>query len=316
MEKGVNIMDDLKKNVISVIVPVYNAESTVARCIESIISQEFSDFELIMVDDGSTDNSLKICRRFERIDKRIRVFSQQNSGVSKARNVGLSNATGEWCVFVDSDDWCEKNHLQKLMNQNTDITYIGYRMYDEEQNELFCRTVPAFYADGTDFQIGLSKLIDEKNFFAIIWTKKFKMEIIKKYNICFDEQVCISEDILFTHEFLHHANSISVIEDATYNYTLRKGSLSHGGTKPLNEIMFLEKYALLISKLSYSAEIIDKLEKSVRNRADNLICYSFRIFSKADLTTKKAMKRFVRKETKYTSVGNRKCKNWGGLGAV
>lgn len=97
--------------VVSIIVPVYNAKKTLKRCINSIINQSYKDWELLLVDDGSTDDSSIICDEYAQQDRRIRVFHKQNGGVSSARNVGLDNAIGEWVTFIDSDDWIEKRML-------------------------------------------------------------------------------------------------------------------------------------------------------------------------------------------------------------
>lgn len=97
--------------VVSIIVPVYNAEKTLKRCVNSIINQLYKDWELLLVDDGSTDDSSIICDEYAQQDRRIRVFHKQNGGVSSARNVGLDNAIGEWVTFIDSDDWIEKRML-------------------------------------------------------------------------------------------------------------------------------------------------------------------------------------------------------------
>ena len=99
---------------ISVIVPVFNAEKTLERCVNSIINQTYSKFEIILVDDGSLDNSLKICDKYKKQDSRIKVIHQENGGVSKTRNVGLANATGEWILFVDSDDLIDRELCKKV----------------------------------------------------------------------------------------------------------------------------------------------------------------------------------------------------------
>lgn len=103
---------------ISIIVPVYNAEKTLHRCTNSIINQLYQNWELLLIDDGSTDNSSVICDEYVRKDKRIRVFHKENGGVSSARNVGLDNAEGEWITFIDSDDWVENNYLSNLYQNN------------------------------------------------------------------------------------------------------------------------------------------------------------------------------------------------------
>lgn len=109
----------------TVIVPVYNAEEYLDRCIESILNQTFTNYELLLVNDGSKDNSLQILRKFEKIDKRITVFTQENQGVSVARNQGIENAKGEYICFIDSDDWVENDYLENLYkNKTSDDTLV------------------------------------------------------------------------------------------------------------------------------------------------------------------------------------------------
>ena len=102
---------------VSIIVPIYNAEKKLRRCVESILSQTFSDFELILVNDGSIDNSLKICEKYALNDKRIKIISQENKGIVSARKKGIENSTGEYIIFVDSDDWIDLKMVDKLYNK-------------------------------------------------------------------------------------------------------------------------------------------------------------------------------------------------------
>ena len=118
---------------ISVLVPVYNTNQYLPRCIDSILGQSFTDFELLLIDDGSTDGSAKICDAYAEKDSRIRVLHKENGGVSSARNLGLNEAKGEWVVFVDSDDWisdnCIKLLTEPLRNKEFDIVVGDYRIY-------------------------------------------------------------------------------------------------------------------------------------------------------------------------------------------
>lgn len=127
---------------ISVIVPVYNVEKYLSRCIESILSQTFTDFELLLIDDGSTDRSGEICDEYAKKDTRIRVFHTKNRGVSAARNLGLDNAKGEWISFVDSDDWVENDYLKSLFNDNfltenkcviCESVYVDFEKYNRKR---------------------------------------------------------------------------------------------------------------------------------------------------------------------------------------
>lgn len=116
---------------ISVIVPVYNAERYLHRCVDSILSQTFSNFELLLINDGSKDSSGAICDEYAAKDPRVRVFHKENGGVSSARNLGLDNACGEWIAFVDSDDWISENYLESMLVFDTDINFSSVSLVSE-----------------------------------------------------------------------------------------------------------------------------------------------------------------------------------------
>ena len=112
---------------ISIIVPIYNREKYLSECIDSILVQSYSDFEVLLIDDGSTDRSGEICDEYAQKDARIRVFHKENGGVSSARNVGLDNATGEWIAFVDSDDWVGEKYLESFSGHlDADLVIGGF----------------------------------------------------------------------------------------------------------------------------------------------------------------------------------------------
>ena len=123
-------MEMEKQPLISVIVPVYNVENYLPRCLDSIINQTYTNLEILLVDDGATDNSGKLCDEYAQKDNRIRVFHKENGGVSSARNMGLDNATGEYIAFVDSDDYIDKCMYEIMLNSsvqnNADIVVCGY----------------------------------------------------------------------------------------------------------------------------------------------------------------------------------------------
>lgn len=131
---------------VSIIVPVYNAEKYLRRCIDSILSQSFEHFELLLVDDGSTDSSGVICDEYATKDNRVRVFHKTNGGVSSARNLGIVKSCGEWVAFVDADDRLLKDALNILMNKSasgTDLVICGYEIYNEDGELIFTTDIEA-----------------------------------------------------------------------------------------------------------------------------------------------------------------------------
>lgn len=200
---------------ISVIVPVYNTEKYLHRCIDSILAQTFTDFELLLIDDGSKDNSGAICDEYAAKDQRVRVFHKKNGGVSSARNLGLDNAQGEWITFVDSDDWLQRNYLNSLykVDEITDISSCYYKAFGWE------KWIPQPLTDVTykyeDIKDGIKQNIMN---FNVIWCKLFKAEIIRTNNIRFIPQISYGEDTIFMYQFLVHIKSMRTCPDVIYNY--------------------------------------------------------------------------------------------------
>lgn len=183
---------------ISIILPVYNASKFLPRCINSVLNQTLTDFELIIIDDGSSDDSGKICKSYADKDPRIRFVSQENQGASAARNKGLSLATGEFIGFIDSDDWIDKKMFQTLYNNaiqnNVNISICNLYFSTDTQN-LQMQTLPYFGL--LSKKIFYKMLFNENGFGGYSWTKLIKREIITTNNIIYDTQVKYCEDFLF-----------------------------------------------------------------------------------------------------------------------
>lgn len=211
---------------ISIIVPIYNAETTLARCIESMQEQTYSDFELILVNDGSQDNSLKICNSYAERDKRILIISQLNGGVSAARNAGLDVAKGEYLYFIDPDDYAEPELLATLLAEKKDLVICSY--FIEEYDADGCllnqseKTVDLNASNLEELLMGDTKLLFP------LWNKLFRRECVEKHKLKF-LPLSLWEDACFVFEFLKYTNSFSNIKRCLYHYTMQKNktSLSH-----------------------------------------------------------------------------------------
>lgn len=194
--------------VFSVIVPVYNAATTLNRCVDSILSQEFSDLELLLIDDGSTDGSGVVCDDYANIDNRVRVFHKSNAGVSSARNLGLDNAVGDWIAFCDADDWtypCWLSHFYQMMLDDVQLLVQGFRT-DRPVGNGTSRTEYGveFTGSSTD---GFVKLYSQ-NLLGYLFVKAFKREQIESHSIRFNEAIHFNEDGLFVIDFLSQIQSI------------------------------------------------------------------------------------------------------------
>lgn len=202
---------------ISVIVPVYNAEKWLHRCIDSILAQTFTDFELLLIDDGSTDGSGAICDEYGIQDQRVRVFHKPNGGVSSARNLGLDNAKGGWISFVDSDDWIETEYLGCLLHNanGADLSICDFII--KGSNEVW----PDKIEDGvitTDKLAYFYTEIFPYCYLTAPWIKLYKKSIIEDSKIRFNENISTLEDTIFVLDYLRKVKIISCINRKLYNY--------------------------------------------------------------------------------------------------
>lgn len=229
---------------VSFIVPVYNVEKYLPQCIDSILAQTLTDFELILIDDGSPDGSGALCDGYARDDDRVKVIHKENAGVSAARNSGIDYATGEWAYFVDSDDWLEKDAAQTLYDyavaHNVDCV-MSYceKCYEDGTRRRSAPFSQAFTAQDRD-SIGLiQKYVlyqpyspyyapETTNGYAAPWGKFTKLSIIKDEKIYFDPYLKgVFDDGLWSLELLDHVQSLAYIEKKTYNYRIVGSSLTH-----------------------------------------------------------------------------------------
>lgn len=213
-------MESTRTPKLSVIVPVYKVEQYLPSCIESVLKQTFTDFELLLIDDGSPDRSGEICDEYAERDSRIRVFHKENGGVSAARNVGLDNARGEWVSFVDSDDWVDEKYLQSavaMCNRQIDMIHVGF-VYCDESFDVKYTMLPQ------------DKVYSPKEFLAIdrfcgtVWSYLIRRELIESYSIRFTDTLHHGEDWEFLVKCILHARLVRGISVARYFYICRPES--------------------------------------------------------------------------------------------
>lgn len=212
---------------ISVIVPVYNVESYLERCIESILNQTYRNLEIILINDGSTDGSKEICDKYRRKDSRVIVVNQDNKGVSSARNLGLELAKGDYIAFVDSDDYLEKDMYELLINcsneSNADIIVCGFLQMNSkgEKKESFIKNSSGLI---NSFEC-MKRYFNDSEIKEIMyapWNKLFKKEVLR--SVRFDENLSMGEDILFIFRCLENSQYIFINNQCKYNYIYRVDS--------------------------------------------------------------------------------------------
>ena len=237
-----------KKPLISIIVPVYNSEKTLCRCIDSILKQTFNDWELLLIDDGSIDQSGNICDQYAAKNQRIKVFHKRNGGVSSARNYGLEKALGEWINFVDADDWIDFNCLEccvDSISEETDLIMFSCKWAAD------CRLPNMICKKQADFQKILPLFID-KITFVTPWCKLFRRSIIEDKHLRFDLSLSSGEDTLFSMEYLKNVKNMNLLSLEAYHYDISQNSdsLSKKVYDDWNSYAyFLESIFLVIDEL-------------------------------------------------------------------
>lgn len=213
---------------ISIVVPVYNAGDFISRCIESILNQEYSNIQLILINDGSKDNSLDVCKSYEKKDNRVLVYDQLNKGVSTARNKGIELASGDFVCFVDSDDFIEPSYLTTFLsfNENHDSTIIlqDILRVRDDFSEKNCN-----FEDELIKKDDFDKLLTKYKIFRFGYpfSKFYKRSILTVNKIKFKSNIHFSEDLLFFIEYLNYVDNVRLSSKALYNYVDVGNSLSY-----------------------------------------------------------------------------------------
>lgn len=210
----------MKNSLISIIVPVYKVEFWLPKCIKSLLKQTYKSLEILLIDDGSPDACPKICDKFARKDKRVRVIHKKNGGVSSARNRGIEEATGEYVFFVDSDDWLGKNAIELAYNamieHGAQLSVLDFEIVGLK-NKLYAgklspRKVDFSIPDNAFYDLNNAKISEG------ICGKLFKLDIIKNNNIKFDEKIKYAEDSLFLLKYFSYCTVIYMVYQKGYYY--------------------------------------------------------------------------------------------------
>jgi len=256
-------------DLVSVIVPIYNVEKYLDVCIDAICNQTYTNIEIILIDDGSTDNSGIIADKWGKIDNRIKVIHKTNAGLGYARNTGLEVATGEFVTFVDSDDLVDNNLLELLMNEiknGADTCVGGFKRINEDGSvisieEYKCSLYKGLAAYNDLFARMLGSSPDAHDAIKMsVWNVIYSMDLIRKYNLKFpSEREFISEDIYFNYEYFKHSRVAKLIDSTAYGYRVTPGSLTQKyNPQRLERVCYL--YVTMEEKIG-DAKMVTRLQR-------------------------------------------------------
>ena len=257
---------------VSIIIPVYNVEKYLDKCIASVVGQTYQNLQIILVDDGSTDRSPAICDDWKERDSRITVVHQPNGGLSRARNAGLKLATGEFVGFVDSDDWIEPNMfetlLSALLETNADIAVGGFEGFTEDSKSITYAQPKSSERSLYSTEETLKRLLLLRGFIRnFVWNKLYKRTVLS--DIAFPEGR-LYEDVTWTAQVIGNAKSVVCVNQIFYHYIHRHDSLSHDDQQFVRRLQ--DELELTEQRLDYIHRHYPSLDKFAILRLHNLIC--------------------------------------------
>lgn len=251
------VMNDL----ISIIVPIYNVEFYLEKCLDSIINQTYREIEIILINDGSSDDSKAICEKYESIDNRIRLINSVNKGVSSARNTGLEVSNGKYILFIDPDDWMEENMIEKLytnlVKTNSDISVCNY--YEVNNGNKYSNNLLIERVFDTEKFLYYS--LDERYFRGYLWNKLYCRHVIfcDNNHIKFDKNIHMCEDLLFNYKVALNSSKICYTDDKLYNYLQRENSAlsSQFNMKEASRLLIFKELIDVASK--YNNKLVQQI---------------------------------------------------------
>lgn len=263
----------------SIILPVYNKEVYIKRCIQSILQQSYSDFELIIINDGSTDQSGKEIQNSILTDQRVKVYRYENSGVSMARNRGIEYATGKYLLFIDADDWIEKNYLETIINQLTVEADIYIWGITKEHNNKQIEVIPTAQGKYNQFDF-LRMFVDEQynhkeGLYGYIPNKLIKTSIIKEYNIRFNPNLRKLEDYDFYLSCYAHCQTFVCFPYTGYHYIYGTQNSSGQLVKQVDYVSLIDIHHKCYSLLEGKKALTESNEKTINQAMGQLVIAVF-----------------------------------------
>ena len=229
---------------VSIIIPVYNNENYISQGIESVENQTYKNYEIIIIDDGSTDDSLKLCKKFEKRNDKIKVISINNGGVSNARNIGIKNASGDYVCFIDSDDYVMPTYIESLIKKmnNKCLVISAYSVFNEKKDRQVKKINKQKLYIGIDIYL---KIVRNELFWNQPWNKMYNLNVIKENKLFFNDKLNMGEDLVFNLNYLNFIDNIFYINKTIYRHRINdNGAMANNNENKLKALsnILLEMY--------------------------------------------------------------------------
>ena len=260
--------DKMKDNAdVDIIIPIYNVSKYLKKCLDSIIQQSFSNYNVLLIDDGSTDDSKVICKEFSKKDKRFKYFFKNNGGLSDARNYGLSHATSEYVVFIDGDDFVDKDYIKDLytavVSTNSQVAVCGHRQVSEDGKNISSIYLPKNKTIISGRSLIYLNMLDKKQSLGAAWNKIYKRSLFDTTKF---EKGRYFEDTLILIPLFWNIDRVCLVNKILYNYVQRNNSIMHSNFSKKKWKDYIQLYIDQISFLSkHSAKMTDIIIKNYLN---------------------------------------------------
>lgn len=268
---------------ISIIVPIFNSQRYIEKCVKTIITQNYNNIEIILVNDGSTDNSPEICNQLSYIDERIKVIHKLNEGSSEARNTGIKVATGDFLLFIDSDDYVEKTLITKLINRlfvdSFDIVIFGFFVDYVDKNEKITRFKKVYNKYDFTNTKSIQNITFNTDFFNIIgyaWNKLYRKSFLNDHMIRFEKDALLCEDLVFNTLALTNTKKIASVRDPLVHYIQRQ-------KESLGKMIYNNHFTYKLKALSAKKQLLEHWNIS-NNKKNKILNYQFYLSLKNTLT--------------------------------
>ncbi len=296
------VMHIMKK--LSIIIPAYNSEKYIKKCVDSVLKQTYNNIEIIIVDDGSSDRTNEICHKMMNEDKRIFLITQQNSGSSSARNTGIEVATGDYITFVDSDDWIDEELYEKVIGKlekdDADMVIFGITCFSSKIKNKTVRPEDNII-DNSNIEKQLIKII-RNDLYGYAWNKVYKSDLIKKMKIQFPCEIKKQEDLIFNLNILPYIKKISLSNETGYHYIQREDSLIH--SKEFEGLNNIRNYCEYIVDINIKDNVLKKniVNYSIKHYISDFIIYEILWNDKIEKVEKKQLMKKIFGDDYYNKL--------------